>query len=74
MVQNDWGLNWQIFFTAVGACLQAGLRKSMRQQERQTDRLECNKTEVSLERNRDKESGTDMLNMWCILGEGGRSG
>lgn len=41
--------------------------------ERQTDRLECNKTEVSLERNGDKESGTDMLNMWCIL-EGGRSG
>lgn len=30
-------LNWQIFFTRVRACLQAGLKKRMRQQERQTD-------------------------------------
>lgn len=44
------GLNWQIFFSGVGACLPAGLRKRERDGER--DRLmnpECGSTEVRLE-------------------------
>lgn len=49
-------------------------KESMRQPER--DRLIDSNAirQRCLERNRDKESRTDMLNMWCILGEGGRSG